>query len=186
MRAIGEAEAQQARNQKMAKNFALFFLGMLVLSSIGYAFLSNPNAGTDTSGQINDGTVRQVGDRWIFGATGREISLANSPQDVANVSVTLTESLNAYVQEPIFFDVENQGILTEVATPLQPYASRMQEACYGSCERDLPEKDCTERLIIFRENETNSVRQDAKCIFIQGDMRAADAYIYKLFGISNS
>lgn len=186
MRAIGEGEERQQRNQKMARNFAIFFLGMLVISSIGYAFLSNPDVGTDTSTDTTNSGVRQIGDRWVFGQSGRQVSMAYSPTDVANISVLTTSTLADYAQEPLFFDIENQGILSEMSSALAPYPSRVQEACYGSCSRDLPEKGCTENIIVFRENETNSVSQQDKCIFINGDLRAADAYLYDLFGISPS
>jgi regulator of sigma D len=62
----------------------------------------------------------------------------------------------------------------------------MQEACYGSCERNLPEKNCTENIIIFKDSKENSVTQQDKCVFIEGDLRTVDAYIYKLFELSSS
>lgn len=185
MRTIGKKEDHALKAQKNGRNFALFILGMLVLSSIGYAFLSNPNVGTQTTSQKNSGVV-QVGDRWVFGESGSEISLTYSPEEVENVSVSFFGNLNDYVQEPLFLDIENPGILNEIASPLQQYASRMQEACYGNCSRDLPEKDCTENIIIFKENTVQSVRQQERCVFVEGDMRAADAFIYNLFSISNS
>ncbi|HVY01942.1 MAG TPA: hypothetical protein VHA12_04230 [Candidatus Nanoarchaeia archaeon] len=185
MRTIGKKEDHAVKAKKNARNFTIFLLGMLVLSSIGYAFLSNPNVGTKQTTNTNSG-VSLVGDRWVFGNTGSEISLAYSPEEVENVSVSFFGTLNDYVQEPLFLDIENPGILTEIASPLQQYASRVQEACYGNCTRDLPEKDCSANIIVFRESDMQSVRQEQRCVFIEGDMKAADAFVYELFGITNS
>jgi hypothetical protein len=67
---------------------------------------------------------------------------------------------------------------------LARYASRFQEACYGECEKDLPEKDCSEKLIVFRESEVKKVYEEGSCVIIEGDMVAVDAFLYRVLGIS--
>jgi len=65
---------------------------------------------------------------------------------------------------------------------LNAYASRVQEACYGKCDKNLPEKSCNDSLIVFRQNDSEKISQSDNCIFIEGNLRDADAFIYKLFG----
>ena len=71
-----------------------------------------------------------------------------------------------------------------ITNNLGRYASRIQEACYGECERDFPEKDCSENLIVFKEMEERKIYQEEKCIFIEGDLLSVDAFLYKIMGFS--
>ncbi len=182
MREIGTLGTQQEKSKNTARNFTIFLLALLILSSLGYAFLSNPDTTSDIP--VNGETgVRQVGDRWVFGQAGREISLLFSPAETADIPVGILNGLESYVGVPLFLDITNPGISNEIGAPMQLYASRIQGACYGACESDLPEKNCSENLVVWRNSNTSSVRQEERCVFIEGDLRAADAYIYTLFNI---
>ena len=62
------------------------------------------------------------------------------------------------------------------------YSYRIQDACYGECERDLPEKSCEEKIIVFRESQEKQIYQEGNCIFIDGDLSSVDAFLYKILG----
>ena len=64
---------------------------------------------------------------------------------------------------------------------LGPFVSRIQEACYGPCEEDLPEKSCEDNLIVVKESEESKIYQEENCIFIEGGTGAIDAFFYRLF-----
>jgi hypothetical protein len=161
MRSIGTSEQDELRKQRTVRNFSIFLLVILVLSSVGYAFISSPSDSTATTSTTTTG-VRQLGDRWVFGPPGGEIALSYGPEDTRNISVNVAMSLEDYVGEPLFLDIPNSAVLNEIGGVLQTYPSRIQEACYGSCERDLPEKDCSNNLISWKESNTLLVRQDQK------------------------
>lgn len=182
MRAIGSYEEERKRKERTVRNFSIFLLFILVVSSIGYAFISNPSDSASSTGNSDTG-VRQLGDRWVFGPAGGEVALSFGPEDTKDVPVNVLMGLEDYVGVPLFLDASDPQVLNELGGALQNYPSRIQEACYGSCTRDLPEKDCSDNMIVWRESENSSVSQNEKCIFIEGDLRAVDAYIYRLFNV---
>ena len=72
----------------------------------------------------------------------------------------------------------------EISLSLGRYTGRIQEACYGKCDKDLPEKDCTQNLIVWKDSAENKVYSQGKCVFIEGDLRAVDAFLYKIFELN--
>lgn len=157
---------------------SLFMLLILIVSSVGFAFMSRPDDAPSTDQGINNPGFNRIS----FNYQGKIISLLSSYDEVDNVNSSITMSLNSYLNQPLYIDSLNQGIFQEIESNLGQFASRVQQACYGSCDKNLPEKDCSANLIVWSESQTNKVSQLEKCIFIEGDMRAVDAFIYKLFG----
>ena len=186
MRKIGSYQAEESKRKRNVQLFSLGLLFLMVLSTVGYAFFSNPDVGNYDGSVSGDTGLRQYGDKWIFGPNERPIVLSHSPSESNVTELSFSFGIENYLQEPLFIDSENITALNEIAGVFGYYASRMQEACYLSCERDIPEKDCSENIIVFKDSNINSVRQQDKCIFIEGDLRAVDSFVYSLFGISNS
>lgn len=162
---------------------SLFILAVLVVSTLGYAFISRPDSGTDTQTNNQDGAIRYTGSHWIVPINGVELLFTNSPDEVRNISVEGVYSLTKYSGAFVYIVSDNAAIKNEIATTLGRYTSRMQEACYGECEQDLPEKDCSEKLIIWVDSAQNRVYQQENCVFIEGDLQAVDAFLYKVFEV---
>jgi hypothetical protein len=91
--------------------------------------------------------------------------------------------------------VNNKAASNEIINNLKGIFSRYQEACLvGGCDyddvnetgnKDLPEKTCSDNLIVFDEieNETR-VWQENNCVYISGNyILGADAFLYNVFGI---
>ena len=116
-----------------------------------------------------------------FNYQGRQINLISTYEDIANVPVNITILPQFYSGTILYIDSANQGILQELASTLTGLPSRIQEACYEKCEKNLPEKSCTDNLIVWIESSENKVYQKDNCIFIEGDISSADAFIYKFF-----
>jgi len=91
--------------------------------------------------------------------------------------------LNDYAGLPLYIDSDVDSVSSEVVLTLGRFASRVQGACYGECETDLPEKDCSENLIIIRDSLENRVYQEEKCVFIEGDVATADAFLFRVLGL---
>lgn len=157
-----------------------FILAILILSTAGYAFFSNEGASGGTSGGNNG--LQNVGDRWAWISNGNTHYSTHSLENTANVSVNFNLGLSDYSEQNLYIASESEQIYGELAYNLGFYVLKVQGACYGNCTKDLPEKDCTELLIVWTQNQENRVYQNNKCIFIDGDLRAVDAFIYKLFG----
>lgn len=173
MRKIESAEEIEKKVKKRARLFAILMLIILVGSTAGYAFFSN----------IGDSNVQPKTDnqgRWEHTFNGQKLYLSNSPSSVENVDVKVSMTINDYAGKTLYIASENTGIVTEISSTLGLFTSRTQLACYGKCEKNLPEENCTENLIVWKSSAENKVYQSDKCVFIEGDMRAADAFLYTI------
>jgi|SRR3989338_1580058 len=178
MRRIETAKEKAIGQKKKARIISFFMLLILVGSIAGFAFLSNP----DDNAQANNGKkVQNIGNQWAVNFNGDNIILNNGPDDVKNVSMSIVSDLNSFYGKDLYISSNNTGVTSEIASTLGRYVSKVQRACYLKCEEDLPEKDCTENLIVYVENKENRVYQEDNCIFIEGDLRATDAFLYKIF-----
>jgi len=150
-------------------------LSILVLSTLGFAFLS----GTDTA---NSGINSQQNTSQIsFQYQGIQVNLISTYETVSDIPVNISIYPQFYSSGTLYIDSSNQGILQEIGSTVGQLSPKVQEACYGKCERNLPEKDCTTTLIVWKESSDNKVYQKDNCVFIEGDISSADAFIYKLF-----
>lgn len=186
MRTISSEASKEASDRKRRRGqliIGLVMIGLMVLSSVGYAFsvFSGSNSGTQNqpSGQpVFDGSS------WIVDLGGKKFSFLSSIDDVRNVSFNASVSAGDYSAKSVYLVAESPAVLREIQGVVGPVALRMQEACYGPCNRtDLPEKDCSNQMIIWHASETNRVYQRDSCVFIEGDMRAVDAFLYRLLGL---
>lgn len=178
MRKIGSAKETEEKKKKNMIWISAIMLAVLVFGTVGYAFSSYLGTRTpDVEPDLN------VNGKFRVEFEGQNFYLTNSLEQVENVPVETTITLNDYVGKNLYFDAENFATLVDAVQFFSNYAGRVQEACYGSCERDIPEKDCTENIIIWKESEENKVYQEENCVFIEGDERAVDAFIYKIMGL---
>lgn len=187
MRKIGSQKDVEEKRKRNTLILSIFMLFILVGGTAGYAFISNPSPASDTNledNSVDSSTARLVGNRWVINSDGKEFSFANSPESVTDISVDTTATLLSYRGSPLYLVSDNAAVNSEIATTLGTYASKVQTACYGPCEEDLPEKDCSENLVIWRDNPENRVYQEENCIFIEGDLRAVDAFLYKVLKIT--
>ncbi|MBI2451825.1 hypothetical protein HYV50_01965 [Candidatus Pacearchaeota archaeon] len=188
IRKIGTEKELEQKKQRMTIAIGLFMLGILVLGTAGFAFLSalsnNPNQNVnDNKNQNAEGQVRNVGNKWELIYQGQPYYFSNSPDSVKNISVEISFTSFDYSGKQFYIVSDNDAITSEIASTLGRYSSKIQKACYGPCSEDLPEKDCNETLIVWKDSSENKIYQQDSCVFIEGDMRAADAFLYRLFGI---
>jgi hypothetical protein len=182
MRPISSKE--ELEKKKKRKTFLISFLMFLILviGTAGYAFLSSTD-NPSTDGEYKEGEARFNGNRWVLAIDGKDFYFLNSPESTGNVSVVVSSSLADYNGLPMYIVSDNNAVSSEIALTLGTYASRVQGACYGPCDKDLPEKDCSENLIIWKDNSENKVYQKQNCVFIEGDTIAVDAFLYHVLGI---
>lgn len=181
MRKIESSETVEKRSKVRTRWFTIIILGLLVLSSVGYAFFANPDSNTSS----NQNGVQNLGGQWGFKYGEQTHYTTYGPDEVKNVSVEIANNLNGYYGQVIYYYVENQALAYEVVSNIQRYTERMQPACYGAnCTEDYPEKTCEDKLIVWTQSNQSKVYQKQNCVFIEGDLKAADAFIYRLFGIN--
>ena len=183
MKQIGSDLAEAEKKRKNVKIFSYVILGMLILSSIGYAFLANPNSTTNRNENNSTNGLIQNGNSWIFRLNNVDFVFYYSPEELKGIQNNILFNINSYAGKEIYIDSPNLGVSQEIFNKLGYFATKIQEACYGNCTTDLPEKNCNDYLIVFRENLNNSISQEENCVFIDGDLRAVQAFEYKLFGL---
>ena len=190
MRKILSAEEIELRQKRNTKFFGLFMLAMLVISTLGYAFLSNPvtdtkssNSETSSSNSALPGKLQPFGNQWKLNYFGQNLVFTSSSETAKKIPVEMNLTLSSYEGKSLYLAIDNQAVLYEISSTLGKYASPTQQACYGSCAQNLPEKNCSSNLIVWNSSNENIVYQEDNCIFINGDIRAVDAFLYKLFGI---
>lgn len=173
MRKIGSDKEIERKRKTGAFIISLFLLGILVVATFGYAFLYSPSSAENTP-VVPEG-------KFAAELDGQTFYLSNSESAVEEIPVEISSTIDSFVNVPLYFDVKNQLILSELLPIFQRYSSKIQPACYGECEENLPEKNCdSENLIVWRESSENKVSQEGNCIFIDGDLKSADAFIYSL------
>ncbi|MBS3089385.1 hypothetical protein J4461_00715 [Candidatus Pacearchaeota archaeon] len=182
MRRIISPEEKINKERSRNKIIVVLMLLLLVGSSAGYAFLSF-GGNTNDIQEIAEGEGKAYGDGWIINRDGKQLIFRNSPEEVMNISIDSTKIIEDYSGKPVYISSESEQAMIEITNTLGAYASRVQGACYGACEKNLPEKNCSENMIIWRVNESNRVYEENSCVFIDGDMRAVDAFIYRVLGI---
>ncbi|MBU0907412.1 MAG: hypothetical protein KKD18_02520 [Nanoarchaeota archaeon] len=186
MRKIGSEKQIEQRRKRNTLILSVFMLFVLVGGTAGYAFITNQRTNDGpTNSENNEGSqlANLIGNRWVINVDGKDMSFTNPPEEVFDVPVTQTNTVLTYSGKPLYVVSTNNAVNAEVAAVLGNYASRVQRSCYGPCDDDLPEKDCSENLIIWRDAPENRVYQDENCIFIEGDLKAVDAFLYNLLGI---
>ena len=169
MRKIGSEQELEKKRKRTVMILSFFMLVVLVLGTVGYGFIysgSSSNAAQEENG------ISQA----------QSLSLSYPQETVREIPVEITLALNNYIGKTIYISSKNPQVTREIAANLGKHSARVQEACYGSCSEDLPEKDCSENLIVWEDSIENKVYQEENCIFIQGDIRAVDAFLYKILG----
>jgi len=108
--------------------------------------------------------------------------LSNSQESVANIQVKSSKSIADYAGKVIYLDSDSSLVANEIKSTLGLYSSRIQPACFGSCEKNLPELNCSDNLIVWNSSKIDNIYQEDECVFIEGDIKTLDAFIYHTFG----
>lgn len=176
MRRILSPEDLEKKRKRTVAILSIIMLALLVLSSLSYAIFSGPGFGTNIQDNNQPGTLS-------IQYQGVGINLVSTEQEINTVPVNITKTPQDYIGKAIYIDSQNQGILAELGAAFKSFSPNIQQACLGQCPEDFPEKNCSDNLIVWRESAENKVYQQDNCIFIEGDIRAADSFIYNLFTI---
>lgn len=178
------AAREKKRNRVLTVIMLLIMLLILVVSSAGYAFLSIvPEPGQAIAA---GGKVQAYGSQWAVIWAGNQHVFSSSPEMAFNnTTLDFIPDINKYAGKPLYIDAESDVVANEIASNLGIYSERPNRACYLSCEdSDLPEKNCTYNLIIYKPGDENKITQEDGCIFINGDIKAVDAFLYREIGIA--
>lgn len=176
-------QAEDEKRQGWVKIVGVLLLLILAISSIGYAFISSED-NSEADVKIEEGKIVEQNGRWFTILSGRQISFSSSLESVQNITDTSKAGINDYYQQNLYYVDANDILFSEFSQNIGLYALKVQPACYGSCELDLPEKNCSDNLIIWNRTAVeNRVYQEDNCVFIDGDIRSVNAFLYRVFGL---
>ncbi|MEM4271120.1 MAG: hypothetical protein QXO70_03445 [Candidatus Pacearchaeota archaeon] len=189
---IMSKEEKEKIESKKRKTIVIFMAVIMVLSSLGYVFMSQNRERTSKT-KINyrgiEFNLREDG--WHFQIEGFEFVTIYSPKDTENISATIFLNAQDYYGKPLYFsrDSSQEGII-EIEKNLNRIASRIQYACLDENCSEFAIKNCSSNnIIIIKEikNET-FISQEDNCIFINalsGEIvRASDRFLYKILGLN--
>jgi len=151
-------------------------LFILIASTLGFALMS----GEKTTNNQNQAVASNGKFMASFGSN--TLYFTNNMSDIENVSIDVNRTLNDFYGNRVYLDTNNSYVYSEIYSILGNYVQKITIACYGSCEKDLPEKSCNDTIIVFRQAAENKVYENGNCTFIEGDLKAVDAFLYKTFG----
>lgn len=160
----------------------IILIGLMVVSTAGYAFLDNKKDVNSQTREYNGLQFVKSGQFWTTTIQGQTFYFSYLPEELGNVSISGDYSLGNYSQEPLYF-VNNNFASQEVVNNIGRYVLRYQDACLDKCS-DLPQKSCADNLIIFMPGGESKVWKEENCVYLSGDSAmAADTFVYRLLGI---
>ena len=165
IRKIEPREESERKRKRNTLYLSIVMIAILVFSTAGYFSLQNEDSGTGTNEK-----VQNVGDSWVFSYGDQTFRLTNAPEDGQNVSILSFVSLDKYSGKTVYVSSEGDAVFYEIYSSLGVYTERMQQACYGKCSKNLPEKDCNETMIVIRDlNETESLKTGSGKVYEEGN-----------------
>ncbi|MDO8516497.1 MAG: hypothetical protein Q7S33_00065 [Nanoarchaeota archaeon] len=186
IRKIKTQEEIDAKKKKNKTILAVFIIGIMAFSTLGYAFVGNGD-GAQQKKKYNGFTFVENNGYWTTNAQNQIFYFKYLPQEIENVSVKGIYNLQTYSAKPLYF-VNNNMASNQILNNIGNLVSRYQEACLEgmNCTSNLPIKTCDDNVIIFENFNENSssetkVYQNKNCVYILGDFtKGVDALSYKL------
>ncbi len=166
VRKISSREEVEKKRKRNVNIISIVMLVLLLGSTAGFAIIYSDE---DSEQEISE---------------NQEVTLpfGTSVEDAKWVPADIDVLISDYSGKDVYISANESGVTSVIGSAIGQYASRVNEACYGECEKDLPEKNCSENLIVYMEKEENKIYQSENCVFIEGNLRAVDAFLYRIFG----
>ena len=151
---------------------------IMLFSTVGFALIGGSGFGGNKAQE--DGPTYD-GNYFNYNFNGRQLSFVTSVDNTKSIEVELNKGIDFYSGKEVYLVGSEDYVLSEIGRNLGQFSGRVQKACYGACEEDLPENSCDEVLIVFNRSDDKRVYQEDNCTFINGDIASADAFLYNLF-----
>ena len=187
MRKIGSEKQDEKRKKIGVMIVGILLVGLMAFSVLGFAFIGG-------HGGIIGGSEEQLygqedyfnGQYWVTNVEGQIFYFSNPLSEIETEQVNFENfgTLSEYLGSVVYVASDNEEIANKLLLNLGRYANRIQPACYGPCEEDLPEIDCTENLVVYTSSEQNRIYREDKCVFVEGESLTADVFLYKFLGFN--
>ena len=182
-----EEEKKRKRNQLA---IGLVLIGLMVLSSVGYAFTNQDDPNTNLN-KVSYNRFDFVSNNglWQLSLGNFIFYFTNNPNEVnqLNAGVNL---LSSYSGKPLYIMSKDTSTELEIYRNLDQVILRRQYACLDGkpcADANLPLKTCDDNFIIIEESNSSEIRQDKNCVYISGQkqelVKVADEFLFKLMNI---
>jgi hypothetical protein len=185
MRRIETEETREKIRKRNTLIVSVIMLFLLVSGTVGFAFsFRDGGLGGGDDDNSAGGDVGTGNGLWGVTLGDNTVYLTNSPDSVSGIDVSVDKTLEDYVGQNLYVDSSDELIANEIGSTLGIYTLRAQRACFGECGEDLPIKTCEDNLIVISNATIGRVYQEDNCIFIEGGMLEADAFLYRVLGVN--
>ena len=175
MRRLNSKTDSDKKRKRNAYIVGGIFILIIILSTLGYAFSSSggssPSTSTDNI-KYNNIEFSYTNGYWTSNINDVNYIFRFNPKQTQSVVYEKTplNPLNDYLNKPLYYSTEDDIALADIATNLNPYVQRLQEACFdeSNCTDDLIVKTCSDNFIIIKVSDTNSIKQEQNCLYIEG------------------
>ena len=188
MRKLQTQEDKEKKNKILKILLGVFLAGIMIFSTVGYALVFGGgifNEVEEQQIQIPDQGEGPVfnGQFWIYNVGGYQFAFTYTLEMIGDIPISSNKTIADYSDSPTYIVTQDQNAINEISQNIARFTPRFQQACLGECEENLPEKDCSENLIIYEPADENRIYQEGNCIFIEGNLSAVDAFLYSIIGL---
>ena len=191
MRRIG-SKAEDERKEKIKRRIiGISLLSIMVLSVFGIMIDSIGFNKTNPDQISYRGTTfLKQQERWFFSKDQVSFAIMNSPENLTDIPMENMNLLAYYSGSPLYINLINNSLESEIYYNLQTVASRIQYGCLNSttCNGDFPIKTCEDNFIIIEESNETSITQEQSCVFIKAPeqdlQKVLDSFFLKIIGIN--
>ena len=185
-------EKKRKRNQLIVGGMLIF---IMLFGILGYGF-QGADEEKNNDFEYNGFKFIEQNVFWKLNIGNYNFIFKHTPLETENLSIQAdVKPLNNYYGYPLYIYSENKEVETEIYQNLYQVVQRVQFACPDknetdfepTCEESLPIKDCSNNLIIIREDENVLLRQQNNCVFIQGPredlIKVSEEFLFKILGV---
>jgi hypothetical protein len=180
-------EERKAKKKQIIIGVSLAFI--MTLSVLGFALQGGRgNQDENSSDKVihNGFEFTYINGLWVID----NFAFRYNPEQVPDIGFGLKDA-TLYQGFPAYIYSESSEAETEAGINLRLLAERVQRACINEegieCSEDLPIKTCEDNLIIIRENNISSIRQENNCVYIEGQeeelVELVDQFLFKILRI---
>lgn len=190
MRKIISKKEQEKKEKRRNLIGGIVLVIVMLFSTIGYSLLSKESESIEKINYEGKNFIKQNG-LWTTQIGDFSFSFVYSPQETF-IFNSQVDYLNEYVNLPLYIYSEDQNAINEVYRNLfydNSIVQRAQLACLEgeACEGDYPIKNCSDKLIVIRESNLSSLKQQDNCVFIEGKsenlVKLTDSFLLKITGL---
>jgi hypothetical protein len=192
MRRIKSKESQAKRERINQVIVGLVLASILLVSTIGFALLSSDSINIRKEKKTYNGVEFVLNSQtglWDFQSSGKTFSTYNTPYETEDINSDFI-SLDYFTGNVIYFVIDNPLAANEIVYNFNNYILRFQEVCLDKEEcldSSLVSKNCSSKVIVFKESEELSIKKEENCVFIlapyERQIEASDRIIFKALGI---